>query len=149
MPSDRKERGPSRYMCFKLGKVMRKVQRYYEKKLARYDITPVQFFVFHALWKYDGLKFKDLAELVNMDGSTLTGVLDRMERGGFVERRNDPEDRRSLLIFLTNKSKKIGAEMMEAAEELEREIKGRMPEGDFDTFVSVLDRLAAIECSDV
>lgn len=91
--------GPEKYICFKLSKVMRKLQRYYESNLASFEITPVQFYVLSALWENDGMKFKELARSMNMDGSTLTGILDRMERGGFVERRDDPEDRRSLLVF--------------------------------------------------
>ena len=45
--------GPTKYVCFKLGKVMRKVQRYYESSLASYAITPVQFYVLNALWEND------------------------------------------------------------------------------------------------
>lgn len=136
------EMGPSKYVCFKLGKVMRKVQRYYESNLSPFEITPVQFYVLNALWENDGLKFKDLAKSVNMDGSTLTGILDRMERGGFVERRNDPEDRRSLLIFLTEKAKSIGPVVISLAEKLDREIKGQFSKEEFETFLTVLEQLS-------
>ena len=36
-----------------------------------------------------------------LEPSTMTGLLDRMERDGLVERRTDPADRRVLKIFLT------------------------------------------------
>jgi MarR family transcriptional regulator, organic hydroperoxide resistance regulator len=137
----REESGPDRYICFKLSKVMRKIQRYYENTLAPYDITPVQFYVLAALWESDGTKFKDLAESVSMDGSTLTGILDRMERSGYVERRNDPEDRRSLLIFLSPKAKQLGEEMISTAIELDRRIESRFTKKDYCTFLQVLDRL--------
>ncbi|MCL6635275.1 MAG: MarR family transcriptional regulator [Peptococcaceae bacterium] len=133
---------PTRYICFKLAKVMRKVQRYYESSLAPYEITPVQFYVLSVLWQNDGMKFKDLAKSVNIDGSTLTGILDRMERGGFVERRDDPEDRRSLLVFLTGKAKKIVPATISLAEKLDREIRGQFPEEEFNTFLAVLERLS-------
>ncbi|MGQ9825899.1 MAG: MarR family winged helix-turn-helix transcriptional regulator, partial [Desulfotomaculales bacterium] len=80
--------GPARYICFKLNRVMRKIQRYYENGLSPYGITPVQFYVLSALWAGDGIKFKDLARRLDMDGSTLTGILDRMERLDLVERRD-------------------------------------------------------------
>ncbi|WP_449240926.1 MarR family winged helix-turn-helix transcriptional regulator [Desulfoscipio gibsoniae] len=133
--------GPEKYICFKLSKVMRRVQRYYESNLASFEITPVQFYVLSALWENDGMKFKELARGINMDGSTLTGILDRMERGGYVERRNDPEDRRSLLIFLTSKAKEHGASMIKLAEKLDMEIKGQFSPADFNTFLKVLDEL--------
>ncbi|WP_353928537.1 MarR family winged helix-turn-helix transcriptional regulator [Desulfofundulus kuznetsovii] len=123
---------------------MRKVQRYYENNLAPYGITPVQFYVLNALWQNDGMKFKDLAKSVNIDGSTLTGILDRMERGGYVERRDDPEDRRSLLVFLTDKARKNGTAMIELAEKLDREIREHFSEEDFNVFLKVLGRLGDI-----
>ncbi|MCG8401027.1 MAG: MarR family winged helix-turn-helix transcriptional regulator [Firmicutes bacterium] len=133
--------GPNSYICYKLSRVMRRVQRYYEARLAPFEITPVQFYVLSALLWSDGMKFKDLAKSVGIDGSTLTGILDRMERGGFVERRDDPEDRRSLLIYITEKSKEMGPTMIEMAEKLDREIKEQFPGAEFATFMKVLDQL--------
>ncbi|MGB9803853.1 MarR family winged helix-turn-helix transcriptional regulator [Desulfofundulus sp.] len=133
--------GPSRYICFKLNKVMRKIQRYYENSLSPYNITPVQFYVLSALWVSDGIRFKDLARVLNMDGSTLTGILDRMERLDLVERRDDPEDRRSLLIFLKEKARLYQKELVELAENLDREIKEQFPPGEFAIFERVLDKL--------
>jgi len=134
--------GPNKYICYKLSKVMRKVQRYYEASLVHFEITPVQFYVLSALLSSDGMKFKDLAKSVGIDGSTLTGILDRMARGGFVERRDDPEDRRSLLIYLTEKSKEMGPDMMKLAEKLDRDIKEQFPGAEFATFMKVLDQLS-------
>lgn len=133
--------GPNRYICYKLSRVMRKVQRYYEASLAHFEITPVQFYVLSALLWNDGMKFKDLAKSVGIDGSTLTGILDRMERGGFVERRDDPEDRRSLLVYITEKSRELGPDMIELAANLDREIKEQFPGAEFATFLKVLDQL--------
>ncbi|NMB32840.1 MAG: MarR family transcriptional regulator, partial [Clostridium sp.] len=82
----------SNSVCFKLGKVYRNVQRYYENNLLPFGLTPVQFFVINILYNKDGMKFKDLANALSIEGPTLTGLLDRMERAGFLERRGDPED---------------------------------------------------------
>ncbi|MFZ5643230.1 MAG: MarR family winged helix-turn-helix transcriptional regulator [Bacillota bacterium] len=133
--------GPSKYICFKLSKVMRKVQRYYENNLSSFGVTPVQFYVLSALWENDGVKFKDLARSLNMDGSTLTGILDRMERLELVERRDDPEDRRSLLIFLKEKAKEKRTEMTSLADSLNEGIKEKFSEEEFKTFMKVLDQL--------
>ena len=74
--------GPEQYICFKLNKVRRKIQRYYESKLAPFGLTPMQFYVLSALWDRDEIKFKDLSNRMNMDGSTLTGVLDQWRQTG-------------------------------------------------------------------
>lgn len=137
------ETGPEQYVCFKLSKVMRKVQRYYEQKLTPFDLTPVQFYVFNSLWRADGQKFKELAENLHMDGSTLTGLLDRMERAGFVERQDDPSDRRSLLIFLTVKAKEVAPVILQLAEQFDRDVRKDIPEEKFLIFLEVLDQLFA------
>jgi DNA-binding MarR family transcriptional regulator len=136
-----KDAGPSRFLCFKLSKVMRRVQRYYESNLSSFGVTPVQFYVLSALWENDGVKFKDLARNLSMDGSTLTGILDRLERLDYVERRYDPEDRRSLLIFLKEKAKNSEKEITSLAERLNRDIKERFSEEDFAVFEKVLNGL--------
>lgn len=132
---------PSKYVCYKLSRVMRKVNRYYESKLSKYGITPSQFYVMSVMWEKDGVKFKDLAKSLEMDGSTLTSILDRMERQDLVERRNDPEDRRSLLVFLKEKTKQNIAEITCLAEKLDQEIKERFSEEEFATFERVLEKL--------
>jgi DNA-binding MarR family transcriptional regulator len=121
---------------------MRKVQRYYENRLSPFGVTPVQFYVLAAMWEQDGIKFKDLASGTSMDGATLTGILDRLERLDLVERRNDPDDRRSRLIFLQEKAKKINNEMIGIALGLNREIAEQFPAEDFHTFLKVLDQLS-------
>lgn len=142
MMSQNKNTGPSRYICFNLSRVMRRVQRYYESSLSSFGITPVQFYVLSALWENDGVKFKDLARNLSMDGSTLTGILDRMERQDLVERRNDPEDRRSLLIYLKERAQKSEKEITGLAERLNSEIKAKFSEEDFAVFEKVLSGLA-------
>ncbi|KUO77184.1 MAG: MarR family transcriptional regulator [Desulfosporosinus sp. BRH_c37] len=132
---------PSKYICYKLSRVMRKVHRYYEAKLSFYGITPSQFYVLSAVWENDGVKFKDLAKSLEMDGSTLTSILDRMERQDLLERRNDPEDRRSLLIFLKEKAIQNIAEITRLAETLNQEIKECFSDEEFATFERVLDKL--------
>ncbi|MCL5935217.1 MAG: MarR family transcriptional regulator [Firmicutes bacterium] len=132
---------PSHYICFKLSRAMRKIQRYYEVNLASLEITTVQFYVLSSLWETDGVKFKELAKKLSMDGATLTGILDRLERLGFVTRENDPEDRRSLLVFLAEKAKLHRVEFCRLAETLDDEIRNQFDKEDFATFTRMLDKI--------
>lgn len=133
--------GPENYICFKLNKVRRKIHRYYESKLATFNITPVQFYVLSALWDNDEIKFKDLALRLEMDGATLTGILDRMEKRGFIQRKADPNDRRSVLIRLTDKSKELRPQMIEIAQNLDKEFRDKVSNEEFNQLLKILDRL--------
>lgn len=135
----------SNSVCFKLGKVYRNVQRFYENNLLVFGLTPVQYFVIVTLYNQDGMKFKDLACALSIEGPTLTGLLDRMERADFLERRGDPEDRRSVLVYLTDKGKQIGSEVNGLAGKLDQKLRVQFSNEDFNLFMSILDRMEVPE----
>jgi DNA-binding MarR family transcriptional regulator len=70
--------------------------------------------------------------------STLTGVLDRLERRGLVERRQNPADRRSTLIALTADGHAAGRQVADAFER----VAARLPE---DAAAEARRLLAAVE----
>lgn len=134
-------KGPERFICFKLNKVRRKIHRYYESRLASFETTPVQFYVLSALWDPEEIRFKDLARILDMDGATLTGILDRMEKRGFIERKKDPVDRRSVLVSLTHKSKEIRPQMIDIAQDLDQEFRDKVSDEEFSQLLKILDQL--------
>ncbi len=130
-----------KHICFNLGRVMRRVYDYYEKRLSPFGLTPPQYFVFNALWMGDGITIGELGDRVSLDSSTLTGIIDRMEKSGYVERKPNPDDRRSALVFLTEKAKELGPRILEFADELDTTLKQPFSEKDMATFEKVLRAL--------
>ena len=65
------------------------------------QIRPAYLGVLMSLWKKDGLKMVDLGRRAGLEPSTMTGLLDRMERDDLVVRVPDPDDRRAYRIQLT------------------------------------------------
>ncbi len=131
-----------RHICFNLGRVMRRVYDHYEQRLSPFGLTPPQYFVFNALWMGDGISVGELGERVSLDSSTLTGIIDRMERNGYVERRPNPDDRRSVLVFLTAKAQEVGPHILEFADELDTTLREPFSQEEIDTFEGVLRLLA-------
>ncbi len=64
-------------------------------------IKPAYLGVLLSLWNEDGLKANELGKRAGLEPSTMTGLLDRMERDGLVKRKPDPNDRRAHRIHLT------------------------------------------------
>lgn len=126
------------FVCFSLGLAARRVQRHYERALAQYGLTAGQFLALTVLWREDGLKFKELAERLAIEGPTLTGALDRLERAGYVERRDDPDDRRSLRIWVTPKGREIEPAALEAARVLDEQLRTSFTEEEFAVFSRVI-----------
>ncbi len=66
-------------------------------------LTPSQFDVIATLGETEGMTCKELSEKTLVTKGTLTGVLDRLEKKGLIERMPSREDRRCTLIRLTPK----------------------------------------------
>jgi DNA-binding MarR family transcriptional regulator len=112
-------------LCFSLGVAMRRINRIYADALAGHEVTPPQLFLLTCLDAADGQKPRDLAEQVCLDASSLTGLLDRTEKTGLIERRPDPDDRRALRIHLTDQGRRtldgLRAVVCEVQSRVERE----------------------------
>lgn len=77
------------------------------RHLADADLTVSQFGVLEALLHLGPLNQKSLGEKLLKSGGNITLVIDNLEKCDFVERQQDPEDRRAMLIYLTDKGKKF------------------------------------------
>ncbi len=110
------------FLCFKLGLAARKLYKYYNNKYSEYGITVPQSFILFALLEQDGQNVKDLANRLSLDSPAITGLLDRLEKEELVERKNDPEDRRALKVYLTGKGRSLGGEIFKSASDFNRDL---------------------------
>lgn len=82
-----------------------------------------------------------LGSAVGARPSTLTSVLDRLERRGHVTRRQHPQDRRSVVIELTESGRVAADEITRALTELENRLLHGLPRDVVTNFRTVLDAL--------
>ncbi len=71
------------------------------------DLEGARGRVIFALWGKDSVPIKVLCEKTSLDKSTLTGILSRLERDGYIVRKADENDKRSVLISLTGKENNL------------------------------------------
>ncbi|ADY54606.1 regulatory protein MarR [Syntrophobotulus glycolicus DSM 8271] len=64
------------------------------------NLTAVEMWIIHALKHSSSCKTTELANHLGIPNSTLTGILDRMEKKGLVVRSRIPDDRRVVLVTL-------------------------------------------------
>ena len=93
--------------CVLLAKAEQKHNNYTKRILIKEElnITPGQMSVLYTLYNGDGITITELSKKCYLDNSTLTGVIDRLEKSGLVLRGEHPDDRRQLLIYLTDAAK--------------------------------------------
>ena len=78
---------------------------------SRADLTGPQLTVVKMLEQVGDLSLSELSDAIRAQNSTMTGIVDRMEREGIVERVRSTEDRRVVRIHLTDKGKKLAIDI--------------------------------------
>ena len=102
------------------------------------DITPVQWLVLYTLFKKDGEIITKLAKRCYLDNSTITGVIDRLEKGGYVLREPLEGDRRVYRIILLPKAHKIRKEAVQITYGIYEEMTKGCSDAEIAVFRKVL-----------
>jgi DNA-binding MarR family transcriptional regulator len=97
-------------VCFALSVAARSVVAIYRPLLEPMGLTHPQYLVMLALWQHSPLSVRDLSGLLQLDPGTLSPLLKRLEAIGYLRRRRDPADERSLAITLTESGRALRSE---------------------------------------
>lgn len=95
---------------FQLAKAYQLGNRFLTQKVSELNLTSVQTMILGFLDQEDQITSSELGKRAEFDSATLTGILDRLEAAGFIERKGNPDDRRSIHIHLTQKGKTMSKE---------------------------------------
>ncbi|MGH7284792.1 MAG: MarR family winged helix-turn-helix transcriptional regulator, partial [Polyangiaceae bacterium] len=82
-------------------------RRFTKQLAARASLTGPQLTVVKMLETMGDLSLSELSDAIRAQNSTVTGIVDRMEREEIVERVRSTEDRRVVRIHLTDKGQKL------------------------------------------
>ncbi len=94
-----------RQMCFPLYACARKVVNLYTPYFKKLGITYTQYIVFLVLWEQDGISVGELCKRLYLDNGTVTPLLKKMEKSGYVRRERSREDERIVIVYLTDKGR--------------------------------------------
>ncbi|MBZ4660007.1 MAG: transcriptional regulator, MarR family [Desulfacinum sp.] len=133
---------PEDCIFFQLAKAAQAGVRYWTSRISHLNVTAVQGLVLAFLADEDRVTSARLGQRVQLDSATLTGILDRLERLGFVERRKNPHDRRSILICLTDEGKRVAREIIRISREANASFLKEISQEEEALFRSLLVRLA-------
>jgi MarR family transcriptional regulator for hemolysin len=101
---------------FLLHDASRLLRKRFEQNASRYGLSSAQWRLLVRVFKEEGIPQARLAELLEVEPISVSRLVDRMEEGGWIERRADAADRRVRNIFLSDKSRAIFGEMRAVAE---------------------------------
>jgi MarR family transcriptional regulator for hemolysin len=89
----------------------------------------------------DGVRQKELASAMSIEGPSLVRLLDNLERRGFIERREDENDRRARGIHLTRAGLDLAVRAARVGNGLQKRLLGSVPAADLDICERVLESL--------
>ena len=95
-------------------------QRIWNSILKNYnlqDLSGARGRIIFALWNTDNIPIKELVKKTSLDKATLTGIIDRLERDGFIIRSHNPQDKREIIISRTGKDEIFKTKIPAASDE--------------------------------
>ena len=126
-------------LCFALYAATNAITRAYRSRLSQIGLTYSQYLVMMVLWESDGITVKDISDLLQIDSSTITPLLKRLESAGFVTRQRSNSDERIVNIFLTTTGRNIQASIADMQKGVA--CQTGMPEPEFIELRSTLYQL--------
>ncbi len=100
-------------LCFPLYAGAKEVVRKYKPYLDPIDLTYTQYIVMMVLWEYGQMNVKELGERLYLDSGTLTPLLKKLEKKGFISRTRSDQDERSLNVAVTEEGMKLREKAVE------------------------------------
>lgn len=104
------------FVCYTLKATMKKVEKFIGTELDRFGLNLAQSFVLFTLMENDGSTLSEIGNRAQIENSSLTTMVDKLEREKLVERRLCSQDRRVIRLFLTDKGRDLAQKVYQHGE---------------------------------
>ena len=127
-------------LIFLISKVYQKLIINLQKSFSESGIeaTPIQVMLLFFLQQNNGLSLTQISQGLMLENPTVTGLIDRLEKLGYVKRSDHPNDRRVYLVHLTEKGNKVANKALPIVKKLNEEIKKGYSKEEVENFKKVL-----------
>jgi DNA-binding MarR family transcriptional regulator len=137
---------------FLISRISRLSRRILARKMKEYGIdriNPAQGRIMFVLWRNESVPIGELAKKTSLKKSTMTSMLDRLERSGYVTRVRSGKDRRQILIQRTEKDRTLEKAYVQVSQEMEKLVMKGFSEKEVNELEGylrrILDNVTAIE----
>ncbi len=138
-----------------LRRIMRAIDLHSRRLMERHGLTGPQLVTLQNAARHDGTSPGDLARLVNLSPPTVTGILDRLEKQGYVTRRPSDADGRRVSVHVTARGHEVLSSAPSPLQERFRAELAKQEEWEQTLMLSTLQRIGrmmdaeAIEASPI
>ncbi len=135
-----------KYIVYFISKTRKKMVKFIEKKLAEKglkELIPSHGNVLTALYENDGmLTMKEIANRIGKDKSTVTPLVDKLLKLGYVEKEKSQNDKRVTYIRLTEKGRRIESKYNEISSDVRDTAYRNFSDEEKETFLRLLKKLS-------
>lgn len=117
----------------------------FERHTRAFDIAAREYAVMLLLEAHDALWQSQIAQALRLDRTTVTYLVDGLEKRGWLMRNRDPADRRAHVVGLTGAGQKALADIQPAVTESKKELLAPLSEAEQDQLRDLLARLIVEE----
>jgi DNA-binding MarR family transcriptional regulator len=125
-----------------LHRAIRQIGIHLASRMAALGLQNAEGHLLAFLKSYSPAPISELVRVFGLKKSTMTSLLDRLERRGLVRRETHPSDRRSLLVRLTDEGRRVAEAVQRPVDELEAKILAEIDDEDLRGFQRVLEGIA-------
>ncbi len=124
-----------------LAECLQGFERFSGEAVRRCGLTHAQFDIIATLGNTPGMTYKELGDKTLITKGTLTGVIDRLDSKGLVQRSRSREDKRSFSVCLTAEGEKVFAAVFPVVVEQGKQLFAPYSDADFDDIDRTLRKL--------
>ncbi|MBQ3207802.1 MAG: MarR family transcriptional regulator [Bacteroidales bacterium] len=94
-------------LCFPLYACAKEIVRRYTPLLEPLGLTYTQYIAMMVMWEHKSISVRDMGKLLFLDSGTLTPMLKKMEKAGWISRKRSEEDERMVMVSITAEGEKL------------------------------------------
>lgn len=114
------------------------------QQFASYGLTLPQYFTLFFLWNHgEPCPMYALAEMTHQDAATLTGIIDRLVKLGYVTRERGRDDRRKVYVTLQDEGKRVVEEVRDGRHENWHRSLAALSQNDLEEMLRLLNTILA------
>lgn len=128
-------------LCFRLYTASRLVAGAYNPYFEPLGITYPQYLVLLVLWEKDQQPVNDIAKRLHLETNTVTPLLQRMEKAGFIVRKRGEKDTRQRIVSLTPKGIAMREQAKNIPDDLSKQVLQHVSMEEITNIIPALDKL--------
>ena len=94
-------------LCFPLYACAKEIVRRYTPLLESLGLTYTQYIAMMVMWEHKSISIRDMGKLLFLDSGTLTPMLKKMEKAGWIQRKRSEIDERMVIITITDRGETL------------------------------------------